>query len=261
MCDLYRRRGLDEKVDIWALGVLLYKLCYFTTPFETEGKLAILNARYIIPPSPIYPKHLTDLIRSTLQEDPMQRPNIYQLFSLVSKMIGAPCSIPNIYISQASLPPTELSTVLSKRIDDHPGTPVLSSPVPPPSGIRRGRPNRTTPSAPSSNFEDLSSQSPSAPHPPSNVPAKSESRSLTTQDALAEIFGAPSVNSSQKDNYNRCLQNPLSDYFNPNQKTGANCGTGASTFGMDFFGTVSSFPASKSTPRSPGWLFVTIQFH
>lgn len=29
MCDLYQKRGLDEKVDIWALGVLLYKLCYY----------------------------------------------------------------------------------------------------------------------------------------------------------------------------------------------------------------------------------------
>ncbi|KAJ3361831.1 Ark1/Prk1 protein kinase Ppk29, partial [Kappamyces sp. JEL0680] len=29
MCDLYSKRGLNEKVDIWALGVLLYKLCYY----------------------------------------------------------------------------------------------------------------------------------------------------------------------------------------------------------------------------------------
>jgi serine/threonine protein kinase len=29
MCDLYQKRGLNEKVDIWALGVLLYKICYY----------------------------------------------------------------------------------------------------------------------------------------------------------------------------------------------------------------------------------------
>lgn len=29
MIDLYQRMGLNEKVDIWALGVLLYKLCFF----------------------------------------------------------------------------------------------------------------------------------------------------------------------------------------------------------------------------------------
>jgi AP2-associated kinase len=32
MVDVYQRRVIDEKSDIWALGVLLYKLCYYTTP-------------------------------------------------------------------------------------------------------------------------------------------------------------------------------------------------------------------------------------
>ncbi len=26
MCDLYKRRGITEKADIWALGVFLYKV-------------------------------------------------------------------------------------------------------------------------------------------------------------------------------------------------------------------------------------------
>lgn len=34
MVDLYSNKNISEKVDIWALGVLLYKLAYFTTPFE-----------------------------------------------------------------------------------------------------------------------------------------------------------------------------------------------------------------------------------
>jgi AP2-associated kinase len=32
MVDVYQRRVIDEKSDVWALGVLLYKLCYYTTP-------------------------------------------------------------------------------------------------------------------------------------------------------------------------------------------------------------------------------------
>lgn len=36
----------DEALDIWALGVFLYKLCYYTTPFEEAGPLAIINAQY-----------------------------------------------------------------------------------------------------------------------------------------------------------------------------------------------------------------------
>lgn len=40
LCDLYQKLGMDEKVDIWALGVVLYKLCYFTTPFEESGQVS-----------------------------------------------------------------------------------------------------------------------------------------------------------------------------------------------------------------------------
>jgi len=49
MIDVYRKREINEKSDIWALGVLLYKLCYYTTPFETRGQTAILNAEFTLP--------------------------------------------------------------------------------------------------------------------------------------------------------------------------------------------------------------------
>lgn len=38
--------GTRHRTDIWALGVFLYKLCFYTTPFEEHGPLAILNAQY-----------------------------------------------------------------------------------------------------------------------------------------------------------------------------------------------------------------------
>lgn len=46
LVDVWGRKGFDEKIDIWALGVFLYKLCFYTTPFEEHGPLAILNAQY-----------------------------------------------------------------------------------------------------------------------------------------------------------------------------------------------------------------------
>lgn len=52
MIDVYRKQPIDEKSDIWALGVLLYKLCYYTTPFEDQGQMAILNATFKFPHYP-----------------------------------------------------------------------------------------------------------------------------------------------------------------------------------------------------------------
>ncbi|CAI5104619.1 BBT_HP_G0131720.mRNA.1.CDS.1 [Saccharomyces cerevisiae] len=43
MIDTFRGLPIDEKSDIWALGIFLYKLCYYTTPFEKGGDLAILS--------------------------------------------------------------------------------------------------------------------------------------------------------------------------------------------------------------------------
>ena len=49
-------------VDVWALGVLLYKLCYYTTPFEEHGTLAIVNAKYSFPQYPVYSPRIQHLI-------------------------------------------------------------------------------------------------------------------------------------------------------------------------------------------------------
>ncbi len=62
MVDPYLRRPIDEKSDVWALGVLLYKLCYYTTPFEEHGPLAILNVQYKIPSYPVYSSQINSLI-------------------------------------------------------------------------------------------------------------------------------------------------------------------------------------------------------
>lgn len=66
MIDPYLRRPIDEKSDVWALGVLLYKLCYYTTPFEEHGPLAILNVQYRIPPYPVYSSQMNGLIGMSL---------------------------------------------------------------------------------------------------------------------------------------------------------------------------------------------------
>jgi AP2-associated kinase len=65
MIDVYRRQPIDEKSDIWALGVLLYKLCYYTTPFEDQGQMAILNASFKFPNYPSFSERIKRLICMT----------------------------------------------------------------------------------------------------------------------------------------------------------------------------------------------------
>lgn len=104
MVDVTRSLPIDEKSDIWALGVLLYKLCYFTTPFEAQGQLAILNAAYTFPPYPPYTDRTKRLIAVTLQENPRDRPNIYQLVAEICSMRNVPVPIKDIYSKTRSRP-------------------------------------------------------------------------------------------------------------------------------------------------------------
>ena len=103
MIDVYRRQPIDEKSDIWALGVLLYKLCYYTTPFEDQGQMAILNASFKFPTYPSFSERIKKLIckaqirparyvltnvASMLRENPQSRPNIYQVVKEIGSMRG-----------------------------------------------------------------------------------------------------------------------------------------------------------------------------
>ncbi|KAI5960085.1 AKL1 [Candida pseudojiufengensis] len=88
MIDLYRNIPIDEKADIWALGCFLYKLCYYTTPFEANGDIAILHASFQFPQIPQYSGDLKNLIIIMLQENALFRPNIIQVLILICKIMN-----------------------------------------------------------------------------------------------------------------------------------------------------------------------------
>ncbi|CAI0552296.1 unnamed protein product [Linum tenue] len=70
MWDLYRRDHISEKVDIWALGCLLFRICYLKNAFDGESKLQVLNGNYRIPEMPKYNLAVTVLIKDMLQASP-----------------------------------------------------------------------------------------------------------------------------------------------------------------------------------------------
>lgn len=49
MVDLYLGHRVDNKVDIWMLGCVLYTMNYYVHPFQEAGKLSILNATFRFP--------------------------------------------------------------------------------------------------------------------------------------------------------------------------------------------------------------------
>ena len=87
MVDLYMGKSVTTKADIWALGCLLYKLCFFSLPFG-ESTLAIQNGQFSLPESHRYSKQLVSLIRYMLEPDSDRRPDIYQVSYVAFKLAG-----------------------------------------------------------------------------------------------------------------------------------------------------------------------------
>ncbi|KAL1802560.1 hypothetical protein ACET3Z_031207 [Daucus carota] len=97
MWDLFRKDLINEKVDIWALGCLLFRISYFKSAFDGESKLQVLNGNYRIPDLPKYSSELTDLIRDMLQSAPEDRPDITQVWFRVNGLLpdGLQKSLPD----------------------------------------------------------------------------------------------------------------------------------------------------------------------
>ncbi|KAJ7560466.1 hypothetical protein O6H91_04G131200 [Diphasiastrum complanatum] len=87
MWDLYRRELISEKVDIWALGCLLYRIAYLKSAFDGESKLQILNGNYKIPDMPRYSSTITELIKDMLTPNPESRPDVLQIWHRVNESL------------------------------------------------------------------------------------------------------------------------------------------------------------------------------
>ncbi|XP_018320523.1 AP2-associated protein kinase 1 [Agrilus planipennis] len=96
MVDMYCGKPITTKSDIWALGCLLYKLCFFTLPFG-ESMLAIQSGNFCIPDHSQYSKGLHQLIRYMLEPDCDKRPDIYQVSSISFQLLGRDNPVQNLH--------------------------------------------------------------------------------------------------------------------------------------------------------------------
>lgn len=97
--DLYLRDVLTEKSDIWALGCILYTLCYLNHPFQNAGSLGILSAKLLFPAvSSVLPDTITVIQRMLDVSklwicDLMLEDNIEEEFSSLKFIISLPFTI------------------------------------------------------------------------------------------------------------------------------------------------------------------------
>uniref|UniRef100_A0A8C1NLP2 non-specific serine/threonine protein kinase n=1 Tax=Cyprinus carpio TaxID=7962 RepID=A0A8C1NLP2_CYPCA len=117
MINLYQGKAITTKADIWALGCLLYKLCFFTLPFG-ESQVAICDGTFAVPDGSKFSLKLHCLIRYMLEPDQEKRPDIYQVSYFAFRLAGKECPVPNLFSSPlpTSLPePFTASDIAAKK--------------------------------------------------------------------------------------------------------------------------------------------------
>ncbi|KAI8078154.1 kinase-like domain-containing protein [Gilbertella persicaria] len=216
MIDVYQKKPVNEKADIWAMGVLLYKLCYYTTPFEEEGQLAILNARYTIPSTPMFSEGLCRLIVSMLQEDQHRRPTIYQVLNAVCHLRGMECPIRDIYSEPIMTPAQQQQQ--QQAIFEKISSPAQELPHITP--MRRGRPTKPERNSTQESYDPFdpshmnkqSTTTTTTPPPPPPLPVHESS---TFQNSFIPETSSSSPPSSSSSPPSRVQSAPLTHHTAP----------------------------------------------
>uniref|UniRef100_A0A1B6FIX0 Protein kinase domain-containing protein n=1 Tax=Cuerna arida TaxID=1464854 RepID=A0A1B6FIX0_9HEMI len=133
MVDIYAGKPITTKADIWALGCLLYKLCFFSLPFG-ESTLAIQSGTFTIPDNSKFSRGMHCLIRYMLEPDPEKRPDIFQVSYVAFSLQGKDCPVQNLYkvpvpvLDQLVCPPMESEAVRRQPLKSS-AKPAISTPA------------------------------------------------------------------------------------------------------------------------------------
>ena len=85
MVDEYGSFPVNEKVDIWALGCILYAILFKQQPFQDAQKLTIIKGDYYIPKgAQNYSSKIFDFIRLMLTPDPRIRPSAKDIVNYIN---------------------------------------------------------------------------------------------------------------------------------------------------------------------------------
>jgi len=93
MVDLHSKREIGPKVDMWALGCLLYKMAFYRDAFEEGKPLLIMSGSINIPPDSPYSEGLHSLIGFLLTVDPIHRPDATAVVQRVAELRATPWQV------------------------------------------------------------------------------------------------------------------------------------------------------------------------
>jgi len=86
--DLFKGYKINTKVDIWALGCIMFTLMYHKPPFEDGQKLAQINGKFRLQDSPAYSDDCISMLKAMLRADPDGRPTAQQIYDRTLKLCG-----------------------------------------------------------------------------------------------------------------------------------------------------------------------------
>lgn len=86
-CDFFGIEQIDEAVDIWACGCIMYTLAYMTNPFQTTGKLGVMNGKFSFPKNDSrFSEGYQNIIKKMLTPDVEKRIDITTAIKLIKKI-------------------------------------------------------------------------------------------------------------------------------------------------------------------------------
>nr|CAD7428516.1 unnamed protein product [Timema monikensis] len=153
MVDTWNNYPITHASDVWSLGTILYTLCFMRHPFEDGAKLRIINGNYTIPPGDVKYSCFHDIIRGSLQVNPLHRMTVADIL----ERLAAISESKNIDLKEPLL--------LEGKPVDTQGSPAhnLNSNSP----LANNNPSDESPRAP-----QRPPRPPSSPHPPQEAPAR-----------------------------------------------------------------------------------------
>jgi serine/threonine protein kinase len=82
LADLYKKQLVNEKVDVWAAGCIMFTLMFFYHPFQFGGILQVCNGNYDIPETPTFSNYCLGIMKLMLTVNPAKRPETQDVLSM-----------------------------------------------------------------------------------------------------------------------------------------------------------------------------------